>query len=165
MVRVVVCSKNPVKISAVKEAFQGYFESIEINSVKVDSFAQPFDKQIVEGARARARTGLKDNSDFAVGLEGGILEIYGVPYLTAFCSVINNKGEEHGGWGPLIELPNTILNKIKKEGKELGDVMDEIHNRKNVKQQEGTMGILTKGRISRKDALKQAVILAIARFL
>ena len=165
MVTIVVSSKNPVKIDAVKEAFKEYFKDVEIGSIEAGLFAQPFDKQIVEGAKARAREGLKMDPDYAVGLEGGIIKMYGVPYVTAFCSIIDRNGVEHGAWSHFLELPPEIVDKVKREGKELGHVMDELHGRTNIKQQEGAVGIMTKGRISRKDSLKEAVILALARFL
>lgn len=165
MVRVVVSSKNPVKIDAVREAFKEFFKDIELDSIEAGPFAQPFDEQIVEGARARAKDGMKQGADFAVGLEGGIIDVYGVPYVTAYCSILDKAGHEHGAWSHFLELPQDIVRAVKSEGKELGHVLDRLHNRENIKQQEGAVGIITKGRISRKDSLKEAVILALARFL
>lgn len=163
-VRVGVGSKNPVKIQAVKEAFLEYFGSVDVVPVDVKSFDQPFDEQIIEGARLRAKKSLQ-KFDFGVGLEGGVLNLHGKEYLTAFCSIVNSENQMHGGWSPLIEMPKEIIEKIKREKKELGSVMDEIHKRSNIKQTEGAFGIWTRGRITRKQSLKMAVISAISCFL
>lgn len=163
-VRIGVGSENPVKVEAVKEAFLEYFDGVEVVPVKVNSFDQPFDGEVVEGAHLRAKESLK-TFDFGVGLEGGVVNLHGKNYLTAFCSIINSKKEGHGGWSPLIEIPEELVKKIKQEKKELGVILDEIHKRSNIKQSEGAFGIWTKGRITRKDSLKMAVLSAICWFL
>jgi inosine/xanthosine triphosphatase len=165
MVRVTLGSKNPVKIKAVEEAFKGFFENVEIIPIEINSIEQPFNHQMVSGARIRSQDSLVDGADYSVGLEGGVIELYGVHYLTAFCSVLSKEGETHGGWGPFIEMPQEIITKMNSEGKELGEIMDNLFGRENIKHQEGAFGIFTKGKITRKDSLKEAVITALARFL
>jgi len=43
--------------------------------------------------------------------------------------------------------------------------MDKITGRKNVKKQEGAVGILTKRKVSRKDLYKHGVLMALIPFL
>ena len=77
--KVIVASKNPVKIGAASEAFSAVFPgaSIDVSGIAVDSGVgdQPdSDAETREGARARAlraRDAAPD-ADFWVGLEGGV---------------------------------------------------------------------------------------------
>lgn len=50
--KLLIGTKNPVKIEAVKEAFEKYFSEIEIEGISVDSEVgdQPSDRQITIGA-------------------------------------------------------------------------------------------------------------------
>lgn len=52
-----------------------------------------------------------------------------------------------------------------KKRKRVGEVMDKITGRKNVKKQEGAVGILTKRKVSRKDLYKHGVLMALIPFL
>ncbi len=54
--KVVVGSKNPVKLAGVEEAFSKYYEDIEVEGVTVpDAPDMPFGDETVKGARLRAK--------------------------------------------------------------------------------------------------------------
>ncbi len=63
--KILVGSKNPVKLNAVKEAFSLYFENIEIVSISVPSNVsdQPINEETYEGAKNRATELQKINSN------------------------------------------------------------------------------------------------------
>ena len=166
---VVVGSQNPVKIKAVKEVFNWFYPAVKIKGVKVASEVadQPMSfKESYQGAvnRAKKSLALFPQADFALGIEGG-LQHYSFGWATAgVVVIINQKGVVAKGISSQLFLPSLIIKKIKK-GKELGDVLDEITGRKNMKQQEGAFGLFTKNFVSRQQAYVQAVALALARFL
>jgi len=60
-------------------------------------------------------------------------------------------------------LPNEVV-KLIKDGKELGDADDIVFNRRNSKQENGAVGILTGDVIDRTKYYTEAVILALIPF-
>ena len=80
--RIIVGSRNPVKVKAVEKAFAMFFgEKIEVLStvVKTSVGNQPIGmKNVIRGSVERAK-GAKDkfDSDFGVGIEAGLIRIPG----------------------------------------------------------------------------------------
>jgi non-canonical (house-cleaning) NTP pyrophosphatase len=52
-----------------------------------------------------------------------------------------------------------------KKGMELGEADDVFFDQQNSKQEGGSVGLLTKGAISRKEYYQQAVVLALVPFM
>jgi len=170
--KILVGSKNPVKIDAVREAFSSYFDSLDVSGREVDSkvSAQPINSETFTGAKNRA-DGLfilakKENLpiDYFVGIEGGILEEHGQWFALGCICIKNNKGETSFGTSALFPLPSVIVKELL-NGKELGHVIDELAGDQNSKQKGGAIGYLTNGIISRKELYKQGIISALATFL
>ncbi len=70
----------------------------------------------------------------------------------------------HIAYSPFFELPPKMLLEVRQR-RELGDIMDEHTGRKGTKQDDGALGILSKGRITRVEALEMAVVLALMPFV
>jgi len=166
--KIIVGSKNPVKIESVREAFEHYFDSVEVEGVIIESgvSAQPFNDDILKGAKNRARA-LKEqySADYYVGIEGGITKRLETWFCFAASCVIDKNGKEGLGITHHFPLPPKVMEKILSEGKELGYVMDEITTEKNTKQKGGAIGFFTKGVISRKDQCRESVVMALIPFL
>ena len=159
-------SKNPVKIEAVKKGFSNYFPNAEFLALDVESgvSSQPFHQEIQEGASNRASNAFKAvKCDYAVGLEGGVIEIYGKHYVASYVAITDGL-ETHGSFGGMVECPDFVLKKLK-GGMELGEVMDEHTGRKDTKKGEGMIGIFSKGVITREDSFAKAVVCALVPFL
>ena len=83
--KILVGSKNPVKLKAVEETFGLYYDSIEVIGLNVESNVsdQPINDETYKGAENRARSlsilNIEKNlcADFFVGIEGGISKVYG----------------------------------------------------------------------------------------
>jgi len=78
--KVIVGSKNPVKVGAVEESFHRYWPDCEVIGADVASgvSAQPMsEKETINGARQRAYAALKADSTamYGVGVEGGVTEL------------------------------------------------------------------------------------------
>ena len=172
IMKILVGSKNPVKINSVGEAFSEYFQNIEVLGKDVNSgvSVQPINEETFDGAKNRVRELINLNktenlnADFFVGIEGGIIQIYET-WFGFGCMCIADK-EQHLGYGtsPLFELPDSIVKELL-EGKELGDVMDEITGKYNTKQKEGAIGFFTNGKMHRKDLYTPGLITALIPFL
>lgn len=78
--KVLIATKNPGKIQGAKEAFEKYFNNVEIEGIPVESNVsnQPFNKEIFKGAKNRIKNlkeyAKKNNiqADFYVASEAGI---------------------------------------------------------------------------------------------
>lgn len=172
--KVLVGSRNPVKIKAVREVFGRVFskEGLEVEGVAVESGVaeQPkSNEESLRGARNRARRVIeKGKGDYGIGLEGGVYEekVDGERkmFSCAWCVVRDREGVEGYSGGLRFELPEKVAERIR-EGGELGPVMDEFLGREEVKKQEGMVGVLTKGLVTRKEAYKRLVEYGLVRFV
>ena len=160
-------SRNPAKVKAAKSAVRKFFRDAQFLIVDVDSGVdnQPIDAETENGARNRAAAALKKTgADFGIGIEGGLVELYGRHYATACCAVASKSGEIHVAYSPFFELPAKMLESVRQR-RELGDIMDEHTGRKGTKKEEGALGILSKGKMMRVQALLAAVVLALMPFV
>lgn len=165
-IKVAIGSENPRKVAAVKKAFearlQGPFEFVE---KKVDSGVpdQPFDDETLRGAINRAKN-VRElfDADFGVGLEGGIAHHLDKIIEFAWCAIVDRQGEEYCAHSFGIPLPKLFYSKIKNEGKELGDVLDEVLGTSNIKQKEGFFGFATNNHVTRESGYHDMVHAALA---
>lgn len=170
--KILVGSKNPVKIEAVKEALSNYFENIEAHGIDVDSgvSSQPINEETFLGAQNRAMR-LKEindkqkiGADFFVGIEGGIIKHFDKWFAFGCMCIADKEGKTAFGTSPHFELPLAIVKKLL-NGIELGDVMDEIQNQENTKQKNGAIGFFTNGVVNRKELYVEGLKVAIIPFL
>jgi inosine/xanthosine triphosphatase len=169
---VLVGSENPVKIEAAKEVFSKYFGQISVTSVKVSSkvSAQPVDEEIFEGAKNRVlelkklREEQNLQANFFVGIEGGVKKLHSKWFALGVGCVIDNQGRFGYGVSPCFQLPERIVGKLL-SGSELGEVMEKISGRNNIRQREGAIGFLSKGMMDRKTLYVDSLIAALVPFL
>lgn len=168
--KVAVGSLNPVKIAAVKEAFEKLFpdKKWEVKGMDVKSGVsdQPMsDKESIKGARTRAKKAIKMiNADYGVGLEGGLQKVGKYWFDCGWAVVVNKRGEEGIGSSPRILMPEKMMELIY-EGKELGEVSDILFNRRNSKQAEGHFGMMSNKLITRSTGYRDGIIFALSRFI
>ncbi len=169
MKKVIIASKNPVKIQAVKNGFEKMFPNQEFEfigiSVHSDVADQPFsNNETFQGAKNRADNAsnkVKD-ADFFVGIEGGIECID--DEVESFAWVVIKSADKYGkSKTGTFFLPEKII-KLIKEGKELGEADDIVFNRNNSKQENGAVGILTGDVTDRTKYYEEAIILALIPF-
>jgi inosine/xanthosine triphosphatase len=176
MKRVVVGSTNPVKIQATQSGFQKIFSDsdcgIEISGVSVASGIrdQPYgDEETVLGAKNRATAAYHRyqevngvRPDYAVGLEGGVSQING--NLECFAWIAIFDGNTFGTAKSASFLLPKRISDLVLGGMELGDADDAVFGTVNSKQNQGTIGQLTRGRITRAEYYEPVVILAFVPF-
>jgi inosine/xanthosine triphosphatase len=170
--RVLVGSVNPVKIAAVRDAFESYFPGAEVEGIEAPSGvpAQPVGEETFTGAENRARALLaadaerSPGAEFCVGLEGGIAQYHGRWFAFGVICIADAAGRLGFGVSPLFELPPGVVDDLL-GGSELGHVMDRLAGEHNTKQRGGAVGILTRGRITRCELYAQGVAMALIPFL
>ena len=103
MVKVLVGSKNPVKVASTEEAFAHYFDTVSIEGVSVSSQVadQPMGyDETYTGAENRALALKEKNdaeglgADFFVGIEGGIVPVRGTWMSFGVMCIIDKNGKK-----------------------------------------------------------------------
>jgi inosine/xanthosine triphosphatase len=148
--KIIIGSKNPAKISAVKSVFldeNTEFIPLDIASGVSD---QPFtDEKTVKGAINRAVGALKQGGgDLGIGLEGGVQETSQGLFICNWGALASTDMPPIIAGGARILLPEEIAQRLR-AGEELGPVMDEYAKQKNVRKHEGAIGIFTNGFVNR----------------
>ncbi|MFQ6004143.1 MAG: inosine/xanthosine triphosphatase [Woeseia sp.] len=168
---VVVASRNPVKIGAVKQAFNSQFPSTDIQIITVDVepgvHQQPYgDRETREGARNRAEGAqhARPDADFCVGLEGGIESIDDQLMAFAWMVVRGRNGRIGEARSATLPLPPAVKDFVD-AGLELGEANDRVFSTVNSKQAGGAYGLLTDGRYTREFIYSQTLILALIPFV
>jgi non-canonical (house-cleaning) NTP pyrophosphatase len=78
--------------------------------------------------------------------------------------IVDANGREGIGGSLAIRLPEGVATLVR-SGLELGDAMDAVTGRSDVKHQAGAVGILTAGIIDRQEAYEVIVAYALAPFV
>jgi inosine/xanthosine triphosphatase len=169
MIKIVVGSKNPVKINAAKAAICDILSLAEVECIAIDAPSQVADQPMtVDETQLGAINRVKycqqhSHADFYVAIEGGVDQFEYGPATFAYVAIANQKKIIIGRSGNL-PLPLVIYQALE-NGEELGDVMDRFFNTDNVKQKQGAIGLLTNGLATREGVYRQAILLAMAPFI
>ena len=170
--KILMGTKNPGKIQGAKEAFEKYYENIEIKGISVSSDvnAQPLNKEIFQGAQNRVRNLKKYaeenniSADFYVASEGGIQNLLCDEWIDFNAVIIEDKnGITSYGMSQGFPIPDKYIEEIKQ--KELGGVMDRIFEGHDLGKGKGGIGLLTHGELSRIDLTRSAFIMALTKYI
>ncbi|HEU5138557.1 MAG TPA: DUF84 family protein [Bacillales bacterium] len=145
MENVAVGSFNPAKVGAVREVFKEVL-GLEVSSGVSD---QPMsDEETRTGALNRAKACVSQGAAVGIGLEGGVMESEAGLLSVNWGALVDENGCEIVAAGARYPLPENIADGIR-NGRELGDVIDEYTARRNVRKKEGAVGIFTDGGMTR----------------
>ncbi len=165
--RVVVASKNPVKVAAARTAFEALFPdtAVEIGGISVPSGVaeQPVgDQETRAGAAGRAAAARKaqPGADFWVGVEGGIETIGSQLLAFAWMHVEGSDSRSSQARSASLPLPPAIAELID-QGMELGEANDRVFSTLNSKQGGGAFGLLTDGLMTRESVYADTMMLAL----
>lgn len=171
MKNIIVASKNPIKIQAVKNGFLEMFpnEKMEFEGVSVPSDVsdQPIgNEETYTGALNRARNAQEKmpKADFWVGVEGGNIRHGNAEMEVMAWIVVLSKDSFGKARTAGFFLPPKVIDLIN-QGYELGDADDIIFGVDNSKQTMGSAGLLTDGVMNRLRFYVPAVVLALIPFL
>lgn len=168
---IAVGSKNDAKLKAVHEIAIEYplFAGAQIVPIDVESGVSDQPKgldETIRGAMNRARSAFEkvEEGKYGIGLESGIFE---VPHTksgfmdTTACAIYDGKGY-HLGFSTCFEYPKNLIEIVEKEGVNISQAAHKAGFSKddNLGSAEGMIGILTKGRVNRKEYTKQAMVTA-----
>lgn len=168
--KLVISSKNPVKVNATLGGFKQMFpeETFEHEMVAVSSGVsdQPMsNEETYLGATNRANNAKQEmpDADYWIGLEGGIEEGEKGMEAFAWAVVINKEGLLGKSRTATFFLPQRIAELVN-QGTELGHADDMVFGTSNSKQSSGSVGILTKDVLTRTTYYQDAIVLALIPF-
>jgi inosine/xanthosine triphosphatase len=167
--RVAVGSTNPAKVEAARAVFAALAPAATVVACEVASgvAAQPRgEAETRRGARLRAQRALAAaGADLGVGMEGGVAALApGELWAVNWCAVATADGRLATGRGIALRLPPVLAARLA-AGAELGEAIDALTGRRDVKRAEGTVGVLTAGLVTRADLWRQALAAALAPLL
>ena len=165
--KILMGTKNPGKIEGAKQAFEKYFENVEIEGIPVSSDVgnQPVNQEILQGAKNRVKNlkeyAIKNNikADFFISSEAGITDLLGEWIDINAVVIEDSKGYQSVGTSQGFPIPDKYIGEIKQT--ELGKVMDKIFSQKELGKGNGGISFLTKDQVSRVDITKNAFIMAL----
>lgn len=169
--KIIVGTKNEAKLEAVREVVAGYasFKKAEIIGKEVVSGVADQPKSMeetVRGAKNRAKKVFGECA-LSIGLESGLVEVPGS--LNGFmdlgvCAVFDGTRFSLG-LSPGFECPPKVNELMFKEDLDMSQACNKLGLSANPQlgSAEGLVGILTNGRITRKEYTKQSVIMALAQ--
>ena len=167
--KIIIASRNPIKINATKLAFEQMFPNkvfqFEGVSISSDISDQPMsNNETLKGAINRSNNAKLEymDADYWIGIEGGV-EKKGNEMQVFAWIYIQSKEMVGKARTATFNLPKKIIELID-FGMELGDADDVIFSRKNSKQKNGAVGILTKDLIDREKYYTHAIIMALIPF-
>lgn len=165
-VKIKIGSKNKAKIEAVGEILKEYphLAHAEFEGTETDSRVSAQPKSLEEttrGAMNRAKNIFTD-CDYSIGLESGLMEVPNTKsgYMDVCVCAIYDGKEFHIGLSSAWEFPDKRVTELMlKEGLDMSQAINKVGltNNPEIGSEEGAIGILTKGRMTRKEYTKQAL--------
>lgn len=163
--KITIGSKNPTKIKALEEIIQDYphLKDCQIIPFEASSNVEEQPKSLeetIQGAMNRAKGAYKE-CDFSFGIESGLMAVphtkTGYMDLTA-CCIFDGK-EYHLGLSSAWEAPKLVSKYMLEEGLDMNEAAFKAGLTDNPKVgfSEGLVGIVTKGRLTRKEYTKEAI--------
>ncbi|HEY4499651.1 MAG TPA: inosine/xanthosine triphosphatase [Candidatus Paceibacterota bacterium] len=163
-----VGSKNNIKVSAVKEALDLYqdFKNAAVEGMSIQSAVSEQPKSMeetVRGALHRAKI-VFQNCDYSFGIESGLMQVPNTKtgYMDFTVCAIYDGQRFHLGLSPALECPPIVIQRVFADNLDLDGALHQsgITQNQDIGSAEGMIGLLTKGRITRKDYTKQAIMMA-----
>ena len=169
--KILMGTKNPGKIEGARQAFEKYFDNIDIEGIAVESNvgAQPVNEEILQGAKNRIKNLKKYannnniKADFYIASEAGITNLLGEWIDINAVVIEDSKGFQSIGTSQGFPIPDKYIEEIKQT--ELGKVMDRLFRGKELGKGKGGISFLTKDEVTRIDLTRNAFIMALTRFI
>jgi inosine/xanthosine triphosphatase len=161
-----VGSLNAAKVDAVKEVAADYphLSDATVAGRDVQSGVSNQPKTLdetIRGAKNRAEAAYEDN-DYGVGLESGLMEVPHAKsgYMDLCAACIYDGTQHHIGLSSAWEFPDTkVMDLITKDGIEMSEAVHKAGLTEDPKigSNLGAIGLLTRGKVDRKEFTKQAL--------
>lgn len=163
--KIKLASQNPVKVAALKEIVLDYpqLKNAAISAVEVASEVGDQPKSLAEtvrGAINRSKNAYEDCA-YSFGIESGLMAVPNTKsgYMdVCVCAIFDGK-EYYLGLSSAWEVPKRVSEYMLSDGLNMNDAAFKAGLTSNLKvgSAEGLVGIVTKGRLTRKEYTKEAI--------
>jgi inosine/xanthosine triphosphatase len=170
--RIIIGSTRLPKIEGAKRGVVRALSALDMSGTQVtfecapaESGVSPMPRSLEEiqtGARNRAIGVFREGSEgaLAIGLEGGLFASGEGVFLQSWACVYDGATLSFGASGA-VELPEALARRVMVEGEELGEAIDVLAGRSDIRSAEGTWGVLTRNAVTREDSFSLAVLNAL----
>ncbi|MDD5710810.1 MAG: DUF84 family protein [Candidatus Colwellbacteria bacterium] len=158
-------SRNKIKIEALEEILKEYphLKDAEVVALEAASGVSDQPKSLgesVRGAINRAKSIFKD-CKYSVGIESGLMAVPNSKsgFMDVCVCAIYDGEEFHLGLSSAWEAPNKVMKHMLEDGMDMNQAAYKagLTDNPTVGSAEGLVGIMTKGRLTRKDYTKEAM--------
>lgn len=166
--KIVVCSKNKAKNTAVENVIKDFINNFNIYSLDTNSGVSETpisDEEGITGCKNRIEDAKKQINDanLYIAMEGILTKAFDETFLCGWTVIYNNDTKEYTyGCSAKIHVPKDIIENLSKNerlsdivAKYIGSTEEEVRNY-------GTNGILTHGAYTRTDEFTDSVLCAIS---
>ncbi len=160
-----VGSTNRVKVEALREILQDYAHLKEATVFAIETSSgvseQPKSlEETVKGSINRARNSFED-CRYSFGIESGLMEVPNTKsgfMDVCVCAIFDGK-EYHLGLSSAWEAPRQVVHHMLNDGLDMNQAAFRAGFTKNLEvgSAEGLVGIMTRGRLTRKEYTKEAI--------
>lgn len=164
-----VGSKNKVKLEAVSEILQDYphLKDAIVSEIEVSSNVADQPKSLeetIQGAMNRAKGAFQD-CKYGFGIESGLMAVPNTKsgFMDVCVCAIFDGNEYHLGLSSAWEAPKKVMHYMFNEGMDMNEAAFKAGLTQNPKvgSAEGLVGIMTRGRLTRKTYTKEAIRVAL----
>lgn len=169
--KILMGTKNPGKIEGAKQAFEKYFDNVEVEGIDVSSEVgnQPINDEVLQGAKNRIKNvkayATKNNikADFYIASEAGLTNYLGVWIDINLAVIEDEKGFQSVGVSQGFPVPDKYIDEIK--ATEFGKLMDRLFKGNELGKWNGGINYLTKDEVSRIDLTRNAFLMALIQHI
>lgn len=163
--KITIGSKNAVKVGALEEMVHDYpmLKEAVIVPMEIESgvSAQPKTlDETIQGAMNRARGAFQDCT-YSFGIESGLMAVPNSKsgFMDVCVCAIFDGTEYHLGLSSAWEAPTRVMKHMLEEGLDMNQaaLRAGMTDSPNVGSAEGLVGIMTKGRLTRKEYTKESI--------
>ncbi|MGC9210529.1 MAG: inosine/xanthosine triphosphatase [Acidilobus sp.] len=152
-------SRNPVKVSGVRKAYERFYGSVEVRPVEVTGLpSQPVGlRETVELACRRAS--MAGSGGERVGVEAGIFRESGRWFVTNVTCIVRGR-RTYVGLSPSFYIPRWLA--LMAMGSELDEALEKVTGLSDLGSSSGAIGLLSGGRVVREDLVYWATLMALS---
>lgn len=168
--KITIGTRNEIKLNALKEIKQEYqfIKNAHVISIDVNTGISHQPKSLeetIQGAINRAKDSF-DDCNLSFGLEDGLMQIpnFNKDYFNICACAIYDGKDIYIGLSSAYKYPREAVKLVFEKDIDINGAFYKLGltNNPKVGNAEGSVGILTKGRLTRKDYVKQAIMMALA---
>lgn len=167
--KIIVGSKNKIKVEAVEEVLKNYPHLREAEVLAIEAKSEVADQpksleETITGAMNRAKNAF-DNCDYSFGLESGLMTVPNTKsgFMDVCVCAIYDGEEFHLGLSSAWEAPKMVTEHMIMGGLDMTQAALKAgySSNPNLGAAEGLVGVVTKGRLTRKEYTKQSIVTAL----